>query len=72
MKIDKLEIKNFRTLENVTLNFDGYFASISGKNNAGKTSVIKCIRSLFKGKEREFSFFDDEDSLSYTTGGRKN
>ncbi|WP_444890898.1 ATP-dependent nuclease [Microbulbifer sp. DLAB2-AA] len=67
MKIEKLEIKNFRTLENVTLNFDGYFASISGKNNAGKTSVIKCIRSLFKGKEREFSFFEDEDSISYTT-----
>lgn len=67
MKIENLEIKNFRTLENVTLNFDGYFASISGKNNAGKTSVIKCIRSLFKGKEREFSFFEDEDSISYTT-----
>ncbi|MDO6467748.1 AAA family ATPase [Neptunomonas phycophila] len=67
MKIEKLEIKNFRTLENVTLNFDGYFASISGKNNAGKTSVIKCIRSLFKGTEREFSFFEGEDSLSYTT-----
>lgn len=67
MKIEKLEIKNFRTLENVTLNFDGYFASISGKNNAGKTSVIKCIRSLFKGKEREFAFFEDDDSISYTT-----
>lgn len=67
MKIEKLEIRNFRTLENVTLNFGGYFASISGKNNAGKTSVIKCIRSLFKGQEREFPFFDDEDSLFYTT-----
>lgn len=67
MKIDKLDIKNFRTLENVSLTFDGYFTSISGKNNAGKTSVIKCIRSLFKSKERGFSFFDDEDSISYTT-----
>lgn len=67
MKIDKLEVRNFRTLENVTLNFEGYFASISGKNNAGKTSVIKCIRSLFKAKERDFSLFDDEDSISYTT-----
>ncbi|MCS6173722.1 ATP-dependent nuclease [Shewanella baltica] len=67
MKIDKLEIKNFRTLENVILTFGGYFASISGKNNAGKTSVIRCIRSLFKGQEREFSIFDEEDSISYTT-----
>jgi len=67
MKIEKLEIRNFRTLENVTISFDGYFASISGKNNAGKTSVIKSIRSLFKGQEREFSFFDDDDSISYTT-----
>lgn len=66
MKIDKLEIKNFRTLENVTLTFDGYFASVSGRNNAGKTSVIKCIRSLFKGQEKAFSLFDYEDSISYT------
>jgi predicted ATP-dependent endonuclease of OLD family len=67
MKVEKLEIRNFRTLENVSINFDGYFSSISGKNNAGKTSVIKCIKFLFKGQDRTFSFFDDDDAISYTT-----
>jgi putative ATP-dependent endonuclease of OLD family len=67
MKIAKLKIENFKTLENVTVNFDGYFSSISGKNNAGKTSVIQCIRSLFKAREREYVFFEEDDSISYTS-----
>jgi AAA15 family ATPase/GTPase len=66
MKIDKIEIKNFRTLEDVTINFDGYFSSISGKNNAGKTSIIKAIKHLFKGQDREFIFYRDDEEISYS------
>lgn len=66
MKIESMEIKNFRTLENVKIDFDGYFSSISGRNNAGKTSVIKCIRALFKGQDREYFLWGEDDSLSYT------
>jgi putative ATP-dependent endonuclease of OLD family len=66
MKIERIEIKNFKTLENVAIDFDGYFSAISGKNNAGKTTVIKAIKSIFKGSEKEFSFFDDGDDLTYS------
>lgn len=66
MKIEKIKIENFRTLEDVTINFDGYFSSISGKNNAGKTSIIKAIRGLFIGQERDFPFFNEDENLSYT------
>jgi putative ATP-dependent endonuclease of OLD family len=66
MKIERIEIENFKTLENVSIDFDGYFTAISGKNNAGKTTVIKAIKSIFKGSEKEFSFFDDDDDLTYS------
>jgi putative ATP-dependent endonuclease of the OLD family len=66
MKINSLQIKNFRTLENINLKFDGYFLSISGKNNAGKTSVIKAIRYLFKKNSKDF-FFEEEEDISYSS-----
>lgn len=67
MKIEKIEIRNFKTLENVEISFDGYFSAISGKNNAGKTTVIKAIKSIFKGDSREVSFFEDNDDLTYSS-----
>ena len=67
MKIEKIEIKNFKTLEDVEISFDGYFSAISGKNNAGKTTVIKAIKSIFKGSKKELSFFEDNDDLNYSS-----
>lgn len=67
MKIDKIIIRNFRTLENVAISFDGYFSSISGRNNAGKTSIIKAVKSLFKGQEREFIFVNEDEDISYSS-----
>lgn len=65
MKIEKIEIKNFKTLEDVTIDFSGYFSSISGKNNAGKTSIIKAIKNLFQGQEPDYYFLRDEE-ISYS------
>ncbi|MGH1376082.1 MAG: ATP-dependent nuclease [Alphaproteobacteria bacterium] len=67
MKLDKLLINNFRTLEDVEIKFDGYFSAISGKNNAGKTAVIKSIRNLIKGQQEEYYFIEDADDISYST-----
>ena len=33
MIIKKLKVKNYRTLEEVEIVFDGYYTAISGKNN---------------------------------------
>lgn len=46
MRIKKLIAKNYRTLENVELVFNGYYTAISGKNNAGKSNVVRAIRLL--------------------------
>lgn len=65
MKLEKISIKNFRTLENIEIDFNGYFSSISGKNNAGKTTLIKSIRYLLKENHREFAFIEESDEISY-------
>jgi predicted ATP-dependent endonuclease of OLD family len=44
MIIKQIKIKNYRTLENVEVFFNGYYTAISGKNNAGKSNIIRAIR----------------------------
>ena len=46
MIIKKIVATNYRTLENVELNFNGFYTAISGKNNAGKSNVIRAIRGI--------------------------
>jgi len=46
MFIKRLEVKNFRTLENFSIDFNGYYTAISGKNNAGKSNVLRAIRTV--------------------------
>lgn len=48
MIIKKLNVQNYRTLENVEVEFKGYYTAISGKNNAGKSNIIRVIRGIFK------------------------
>lgn len=46
MIIKKLNVQNYRTLENVEVDFKGYYTAISGKNNAGKSNIIRVIRGI--------------------------
>ncbi len=46
MFIKELTVKNYRTLEDVSLKFCHYYTAICGKNNAGKSNVLKAIRNL--------------------------
>ena len=65
MKIDKVIVKNYRTLENITIEFSGYYTAISGRNNAGKTSLIRVLRQTFKDQLHERYTFSREDELAY-------
>jgi len=47
MKLDQLRIKNYRTIEDLTLNFPAYYSAISGKNDSGKSNVLRAIRNFF-------------------------
>ncbi|MBO4582353.1 MAG: AAA family ATPase [Bacteroidales bacterium] len=46
MRIKQIKIQNYRTLENVEVTFNGYYTAISGKNNAGKSNIVRAIKTL--------------------------
>lgn len=62
MKIISLRIRDFRTLEDVSLDFPSSYAAICGPNDSGKTNVVRAVRALMK-EETPFpiSFSEDED-----------
>lgn len=47
MKIEQVHIQNFHCIEDTTVKFPTFFSAISGKNNAGKTTVLRAIRPFF-------------------------
>lgn len=46
MFIKRIIAHNYRTLENVDVSFTSAYTAISGKNNAGKSNIIKAIRMI--------------------------
>lgn len=65
MKLSTITVKNFRTLENVTVKFDGYYTAISGQNNAGKTTLLRAIRHTFRDNSRDVFFYRRRDDVAY-------
>jgi ABC-type polar amino acid transport system ATPase subunit len=65
MKVEKVAVKNYRTLEDIEIEFKGYYTAISGQNNAGKTALIKVLRETFKDNLRERYYMDRDDVLNY-------
>jgi putative ATP-dependent endonuclease of OLD family len=66
MKIEQVRVSNYRTLEDVVVNFDGYYSAISGQNNAGKTSLMKVIRDIFRDNTKQYFAFRDNDDITYS------
>ncbi|MBQ4892332.1 AAA family ATPase [Shewanella sp. MMG014] len=48
MKITKLEIKNYRTFEDVQIDFDDYYSAICGQNDAGKSNIVRALRAVLR------------------------
>jgi len=78
MFIKELEVKNYRTLEDVSINFEHFYTAVCGKNNAGKSNVLKAIRSLLssgffiRNISEEFIGFGDINYKNDFTKWRKN
>lgn len=47
MKLDRIEIHNFRSIKDATIRFDQHCRVLLGKNEAGKSNVLKAIAALF-------------------------
>lgn len=76
MYIKKLSAKNFRTLENFSTEFNGYYIAISGKNNAGKSNLLRVIRMILNApmpfiKIGRGAFFQSTDWKDDITGWKE-
>jgi putative ATP-dependent endonuclease of the OLD family len=65
VKLDSVHVKNFKTLEDLRVDFSGFYTAISGKNNAGKTNVISVLRQVFKDQLRELYFYTRDEDVRY-------
>jgi predicted ATP-dependent endonuclease of OLD family len=54
MIIKKIIAKNYRSLEDIEINFNPYYNALSGKNNSGKSNIIKAVLSFLT---HNYSFF---------------
>ena len=66
MKITSLRIRNFRTLEDVHLDFPSSYAAICGPNDSGKTNVVRAVRALMKEESpfQMISFEREEEEVT--------
>ena len=48
MRLNSITAKNYRTLKDIKLAFFTGYCTISGKNNAGKSCVIRLLTNLFR------------------------
>jgi predicted ATP-dependent endonuclease of OLD family len=69
LKITKIQIKRFRSINDLTLEIDSLhnIITICGQNNVGKTNVLRAL-SLFFNKVF-FSFKDDVPEYKQMTLG---
>jgi len=51
MKIQKIEVRNYRSLHNITI-YPKDILALVGRNNSGKSNVIKALELFFESKTR--------------------
>ena len=65
MKVKSVEIRNFRILENVDIDFDDTVTLVVGRNNTGKTSLTEIFYKFFGGSTSNKFKFEDFSLSSY-------
>jgi putative ATP-dependent endonuclease of the OLD family len=48
LKITNLKIINYRTFENVEINFDDFYSAMCGQNDAGKSNIVRVLRAVLR------------------------
>ena len=64
MRLISIQAKNFRTLEDVVFEFGRAYCTISGRNNAGKSSLIRLVLALF-GRDEELPPYVEAGTITY-------
>jgi predicted ATP-dependent endonuclease of OLD family len=63
MKLEKIDIKNYRSIKDAELIFDHNCLILVGKNEAGKSNILKAIAGALSQKAFPFSASDKRKSL---------
>lgn len=58
MKLEKAQIRNFRMLKELDVDFEDILSLVIGKNNTGKTSFLTIFQKFLSENKPEFSFDD--------------
>lgn len=58
MKVDSVQVKNFRMLKEMYIDFEDILSLIIGKNNSGKTSFLSIFQKFLSENKPEFTFED--------------
>ena len=67
MWLRELTIRNFRRIEELTINFPRGLCVIVGENNAGKTAIIDALRiMLFPSRDFDALRLNEDDFRSGT------
>jgi putative ATP-dependent endonuclease of OLD family len=66
MQIEKIEIKNFRLLKNVSLSLQDKTTVIVGRNNSGKTSLTEIFRRFSKREKFKLEDFSLGSLLDFS------
>lgn len=61
MQLKSMTAKNYRTLENLSLQFSKNYCTISGRNNAGKSCIIRLLSAVFRTGSHFPWGINDED-----------
>lgn len=65
MRILSLRAKDYRTLEDISLEFGSVYTAICGPNDSGKTSIIRALRTFVHEAAASFQVIgDDEEEVS--------
>jgi AAA15 family ATPase/GTPase len=65
MRIDHISATNYRTLVDCSIDFPDYYSAISGKNNAGKSNLLKVLRAFFIESDDSDPYGEDVTSVSH-------
>lgn len=56
MRIKEVYIENYRTIEQIRVNFSEGYTAICGKNNAGKTNFLNALKIIFNDEDDGYGF----------------
>lgn len=64
MRLHSIAATNYRTLQDLTLEFAKNYCTVSGRNNAGKSSVIRLLSALFR-TGTQYRWMTDDQRFDY-------